>query len=94
MAIKARIAMTMNKGGKIILYQWRQAGWVSDVAHTKSITRRKTACLRFQKNISSPSAGMISEFADDGPVPGLAEFAPLAPRSQGPPYLRAGFHAG
>ena len=39
--MKARIAMTMNKGGKIISYQWRQAGWISDIAHTKTITRKK-----------------------------------------------------
>jgi hypothetical protein len=53
-AMKARIAMTMNKGGKIISYQWRQAGWISDIAHTKTITRKKTVCLPFQRNISCP----------------------------------------
>ena len=44
-AIKARIAMTIKKGGKIISYQWRQTGWISDIAHTKSSSRKKTVCL-------------------------------------------------
>ena len=41
----------MNSGGKIISYQCRHTGWVSAIAQTTSITRRKTACLPVHRNI-------------------------------------------
>ncbi len=81
MAMKARIAMAMNKGGKIISYQCRQTGWVRDIAHTKSITRKKTACLRFQKNISSPFDSNLKE------IPGTSATEQSQPTASREPQL-------